>query len=124
MDLTFLGAAQEVGRSCVLLNAQDKIMMDCGLKVHSETPYPAEPPVMPDFAIISHAHLDHSGFAPALYRQDKAEIDLHTAHRSTGGDNRRRLDEIDGEKGRAPLLPGADKAHEAEHHGSFLQEMV
>lgn len=73
MDITFLGAAQEVGRSCVLLSSQDKIMLDCGLKIHSETPYPAQPPASPDFAIISHAHLDHSGFTPALYRQEMPE---------------------------------------------------
>lgn len=74
MDLTFLGAAGEVGRSCVLLSAQDKIMMDCGLKIHSETPYPMEPPAQPDHIIVSHAHLDHSGFTPALYRHGSPEL--------------------------------------------------
>jgi len=74
MEITFLGAAQEVGRSCVMLSAQDRIMLDCGLKIHSETPYPAEPPGAPDFVAISHAHLDHSGFTPALFRERKPEM--------------------------------------------------
>jgi len=68
MDITFLGAAGEVGRSSILLQGSDKIMLDCGLKIHSETPYPVETPAQPDFAVISHAHLDHSGFTPALFR--------------------------------------------------------
>jgi len=42
-------------------------MLDCGIKLHSgESP---EPPLAaaPEAAIISHAHLDHSGFSPALF---------------------------------------------------------
>jgi putative mRNA 3-end processing factor len=71
--LTFLGAAGEVGRSSVLISSQDEIMLDCGLKIHSETPYPVEPPAQPDFVILSHAHLDHTGFTPALYRHHTPE---------------------------------------------------
>ncbi len=72
--LTFLGAAGEVGRSSVLVSSKDEIMLDCGLKIHSETPYPVEPPAQPDFVILSHAHLDHSGFTPALYRHHAPEM--------------------------------------------------
>jgi len=72
--LTFLGAAGEVGRSSVLISSQDEIMLDCGLKIHSETPYPVEPPAQPDFVVLSHAHLDHSGFLPALYRHHTPEM--------------------------------------------------
>lgn len=77
MDITFLGAAQEVGRSCIMLSpgeSGDTIMLDCGLKIHNNEPYPMEPPSPPDFAILSHAHLDHTGFTPALFRFGKPEI--------------------------------------------------
>jgi len=73
MDITFLGAAGEVGRSCVLVRGDDNIMLDCGLKIHANENYPLQPPAMPDFAIMSHAHLDHSGFFPALYRGSRPE---------------------------------------------------
>ncbi|MCX6769393.1 MAG: MBL fold metallo-hydrolase [Candidatus Micrarchaeota archaeon] len=74
MELTFLGAASEVGRSCVLLSGEDKIMFDCGLKIHTEEPYPLQPPANPDFAIMSHAHLDHSGFFPSLFKSGSPEV--------------------------------------------------
>jgi putative mRNA 3-end processing factor len=74
MEISFLGAAQEVGRSSILLSGDDKIMLDCGLKIHSDEAYPYQPPARPDFAIISHAHLDHSGFAPALFRDGSPEV--------------------------------------------------
>ncbi|MCX8195407.1 MAG: MBL fold metallo-hydrolase, partial [Candidatus Micrarchaeota archaeon] len=74
MELTFLGAAGEVGRSCVLLSDSENIMLDCGLKIHASDTYPLQPPVMPDFVVLSHAHLDHSGFLPALYRQGRPEL--------------------------------------------------
>ena len=35
MELEFLGAAGEVGRSSVLLSTDKNIMMDCGLKIHN-----------------------------------------------------------------------------------------
>ncbi|VVC00079.1 Ribonuclease J [uncultured archaeon] len=75
MEISFLGAAQEVGRSCMLIETgADKIMMDCGLKIHTESPYPVQPPAQPDYVIASHAHLDHTGFLPALYRNGTPEL--------------------------------------------------
>jgi putative mRNA 3-end processing factor len=72
--LTFLGAAGEVGRSSILLSGTDEIMLDCGLKIHTDTPYPVESPAQPDFVVLSHAHLDHTGFTPALYRHHTPEM--------------------------------------------------
>jgi putative mRNA 3-end processing factor len=74
VDISFLGAAGEVGRSCIMLSGDDRIMLDCGLKIHASENYPLEPPEMPDFAIISHAHLDHSGFTPGLFRGASPEV--------------------------------------------------
>jgi putative mRNA 3-end processing factor len=74
MEIAFLGAAQEVGRSCMMLTGADRIMLDCGLKIHADQNFPMEPPVRPDYVVVSHAHLDHTGFLPALYRQARPEM--------------------------------------------------
>ena len=74
MEITFLGAAQEVGRSSILVSASENIMMDCGLKIHASENYPVQPPKAPDYVVASHAHLDHTGFLPALYRHDNPEL--------------------------------------------------
>ncbi|MBN3037335.1 MAG: beta-CASP ribonuclease aCPSF1 [Candidatus Diapherotrites archaeon] len=73
--LTPLGGAREVGRSCFLLETpESKVMIDCGVNVASnQTPYPLlDSLTFPldelDAVIISHAHLDHSGFLPYLYK--------------------------------------------------------
>lgn len=73
--VTALGGFRQVGRSCSLLTTQDsKIMIDCGVDVSSEssTPYLHLPEVLPfetlDAVIITHAHLDHSGLVPLLYK--------------------------------------------------------
>ena len=70
-----LGGFRQVGRSCALLHTQDsKIMIDCGVDVSSEnsTPYLHLPEVLPletlDAVVITHAHLDHSGLVPLLYK--------------------------------------------------------
>ncbi len=70
MEISFLGAAKEVGRSAILLEGSRNILLDCGLKISGEN---EEHPLLEkeqvrklDKAVISHAHLDHSGFAPAL----------------------------------------------------------
>lgn len=70
-----LGGFRQVGRSCSLLHTQDsKIMIDCGVDVSSDngTPYLHLPEVLPietlDAVVITHAHLDHSGLVPLLYK--------------------------------------------------------
>jgi KH/beta-lactamase-domain protein len=73
--VTALGGFRQVGRSCSLLTTQDsKIMIDCGVDVSSEssTPYLHLPEVLPfetlDAVVVTHAHLDHSGLVPLLYK--------------------------------------------------------
>jgi len=73
--VTGLGGFRQVGRSCALLHTQDsKIMVDCGVDVSSDnsTPYLHLPEVLPletiDAVVITHAHLDHSGLVPLLYK--------------------------------------------------------
>lgn len=73
--VTALGGFRQVGRSCSMLHTQDsKIMVDCGVDVSSENgmPYLHLPEVLPlekfDAVVITHAHLDHSGLVPLLYK--------------------------------------------------------
>ncbi len=74
--LTPLGGAREVGRSCMLLQTpESNVLMDCGINVAA-----SNSDRFPDFraaklaiseldaVIISHAHLDHCGFLPYLYK--------------------------------------------------------
>ncbi len=71
-----LGGFRQVGRSCSLLHTQDsKVMIDCGIDVSSDknsSPYIHLPEVLPfetiDAVVITHAHLDHSGLVPLLYK--------------------------------------------------------
>jgi KH/beta-lactamase-domain protein len=73
--ISALGGAREVGRSAHLLQTpESKILLDCGVNVASEDkafPHLEAPEVRIeelDAVILSHAHLDHSGFAPYLYK--------------------------------------------------------
>lgn len=71
-----LGGFREVGRSCTMLHTQDsKVLIDCGIDVSSDTngsPYIHLPEVLPletiDAVVITHAHLDHCGLVPLLYK--------------------------------------------------------
>jgi len=71
MRLTFYGGAQEVGRSSVLLDDKGKnMMLDCGIKLGEKVEFP----LIDDNElkrineiVISHAHLDHSGYIPHVY---------------------------------------------------------
>ncbi len=73
--LTPLGGAREVGRSALLLETNNsKILLDCGINVASrDNAYPmldsiSFPINELDAVVISHAHLDHIGFVPYLYK--------------------------------------------------------
>ncbi|MCS7121580.1 MAG: beta-CASP ribonuclease aCPSF1 [Archaeoglobaceae archaeon] len=72
--VTFLGGSREVGRSCYLLQTpESKIMIDCGVNVSNikSTPYLYIPEVAQldiDALVLTHAHLDHCGWIPLLYK--------------------------------------------------------
>ena len=72
-----LGAFQEVGRSCMLVEtAESKVLLDCGISPGARNAWDAYPrldwaDVSPrdlDAIVISHSHLDHMGFLPAMYK--------------------------------------------------------
>ncbi|MFH1586678.1 MAG: MBL fold metallo-hydrolase [Candidatus Diapherotrites archaeon] len=68
VKVKFLGAAREVGRSCFLVDSGDKIMLDNGVKLTPGNPeYPLPVDTNLNAAIVSHAHLDHSGNIPHLF---------------------------------------------------------
>ena len=65
-----LGAACEVGRSCLILTINNKkIMLDCGLMINKEDKdsLPLFESINPEelsLILITHAHLDHCGALP------------------------------------------------------------
>ena len=67
MILKFYGAAQEVGRSAIVLKLDKTFMLDYGIKLGTEIQTPVSEPKI-DALLLSHAHLDHSGDVPALYK--------------------------------------------------------
>jgi KH/beta-lactamase-domain protein len=75
--MTVLGGAQEVGRSAFLIKTRESsVLLDCGINPGSQRPFEAFPRFdSPEFqidsldaVIISHAHLDHCGLTPFLYK--------------------------------------------------------
>ena len=74
--LTFLGGGRQVGRSSILLQTPNsKVLLDCGIDVASsgsdKFPFfnvPEFDITQLDAVIISHAHLDHVGLLPYLYK--------------------------------------------------------
>jgi KH/beta-lactamase-domain protein len=78
-DITIfsLGGFKQVGRSCILITtSESKILLDCGIHPGVKETWNAYPRFdwvdldlgQLDAVIISHAHLDHTGFLPMLYK--------------------------------------------------------
>lgn len=73
--LTFLGANATVTGSRYLLEAGGaKVLVDCGLfqgykslRLRNWAPFPVDPASI-DAVVLTHAHLDHSGYLPRLIR--------------------------------------------------------
>ncbi|HEY7572442.1 MAG TPA: MBL fold metallo-hydrolase RNA specificity domain-containing protein [Nitrososphaeraceae archaeon] len=67
--MSVLGAAREVGRSAFLVSTdKTNVLFDYGVLLKREPIFPVH--VRPrdlDAVVITHAHLDHSGFVPSLF---------------------------------------------------------
>ena len=73
MKITFLGATHEVTGSCFYVEAcGKKFIVDCGMEQGKDMfvnkPLPIAAGEL-DFALLTHAHIDHSGMLPKLYKE-------------------------------------------------------
>ena len=76
MRLDFLGATEEVTGSKFLLTTQDgvKILLDCGmyqgkgLETDAMNRDLGFDPTQIDIVLLSHAHIDHAGLIPYIYK--------------------------------------------------------
>lgn len=75
--ITALGGSREVGRSAFLVRTRESsVLLDCGINPGTSNPINSFPRIdveefdlgLLDAVIISHAHLDHCGFLPFLYK--------------------------------------------------------
>ncbi|MBQ6636426.1 MAG: MBL fold metallo-hydrolase [Lachnospiraceae bacterium] len=73
MELQFIGADHEVTGSCHYIQTGSKnILIDCGMRQGSITYENVTLPVSAskiDFVIVTHAHIDHTGMLPKLYKE-------------------------------------------------------
>ncbi len=72
MKVSFIGAAHEVTGSCTLLEVGDKkglvdYGMEQGKDLFENEPLPIAPAAL-DFVLLTHAHIDHAGLLPLLYK--------------------------------------------------------
>lgn len=75
MELQFLGAAGTVtGSRYLLRRGNHRVLIDCGmfqgvkrLRERNRLPFPVDPKSL-HAVVLTHAHLDHSGWLPALVR--------------------------------------------------------
>ncbi len=73
MKLTFLGATHEVTGSCSLIEVGGVYgLVDCGMEQGADVFVNQDIPVQAnkiDFVLLTHAHIDHSGNLPLLYKR-------------------------------------------------------
>ncbi|HKU48928.1 MAG TPA: beta-CASP ribonuclease aCPSF1 [Nitrososphaera sp.] len=72
-----LGGVKQVGRSCfIVVTPESKVMLDCGINPGELSGFDAYPRLDwfnfdlddLDAVVISHAHIDHQGFLPTLFK--------------------------------------------------------
>lgn len=72
MKVTFIGATHEVTGSCTLIEVGGhRLLVDCGMEQGRDIFENQEIPVNPgdiELVLLTHAHVDHSGNLPLLYK--------------------------------------------------------
>ena len=76
MDITFLGATGTVtGSKYLIADGSKRLLVDCGLfqgykqlRLRNWSPLPLNPEEI-DAVILTHAHIDHSGYLPLLVKK-------------------------------------------------------
>jgi len=73
MKITFIGATHEVTGSCTLVECGGyRILIDCGMEQGADVFENIELPISEreiDCVLLTHAHIDHSGKLPLLYKK-------------------------------------------------------
>lgn len=74
MQGTFLGGAREVGRLALVLESGDtRLLLDYGMAPSDPPQYPKPAPPV-DALLVTHAHLDHAGMAPAIAQEQRVPV--------------------------------------------------
>jgi metallo-beta-lactamase family protein len=90
MELEFYGAAGQVTGSCHILRVGGStLLLDCGLiqggrkaEAANSDPFPFDPARI-DAVVLSHAHIDHSGRLPLLFKRGfRGEVHTHNASKA------------------------------------------
>ena len=72
MEIRFLGATHEVTGSCTMLTVNGRnFLVDFGMEQGKDMFVNQDIPVKPsdiDCVVLTHAHIDHSGKLPLLYK--------------------------------------------------------
>lgn len=91
--ITFLGGARQVGRSAALLQTNESnVLIDFGINMTGKDPEEAYPYIKaPEFSymlqnneldavVVTHAHLDHSGLVPYLFKHGFYDGPIYTTY--------------------------------------------
>lgn len=115
--ITSLGGYREVGRSATLLRTpESSILIDCGVNVGRNTTKDMFPRLDTlefsienlDAVVITHAHLDHCGFLPYLYKYGY-EGPVYTTKATSNLMTLLQIDYLDVAKKEGKMLPYASK---------------
>jgi putative mRNA 3-end processing factor len=76
ISINFLGGAREVGRSAIIIKADNtQLLMDYGIMIDREPGFPMHiRPNEVDGIILTHSHLDHSGAIPIFHIRSKIPV--------------------------------------------------
>ncbi len=75
MIIDFLGGCREIGREAFLIKDKNtNIVLDYGVELQPRIRIPSLPTVKLDGIFVTHAHLDHSGMVPLIYKMQNPNL--------------------------------------------------